>query len=116
MKMTHILRYVDDVDAALSFYERAFGFERKFLHEGGDYGELETGSCALSFADNALIESHGLGFRDRARSDDVLARFFRVISQRRFVGPGGDAVAGPHVLQRETNDECQHGDRHQESE
>lgn len=43
--------YVPDVNRALEFYERAFGVKRRFLHESGQYGELETGATALAFAD-----------------------------------------------------------------
>lgn len=41
--------YVPDVAAALHFYEEAFGLKRKFLHESGTYGELDTGHTALAF-------------------------------------------------------------------
>jgi lactoylglutathione lyase len=43
--------YVPDVNQALDFYERAFGLKRRFLHESGQYGELETGPTTLAFAD-----------------------------------------------------------------
>lgn len=42
--------YVADVAASLEFFERAFGLRRRFLHESGGYGELETGATTLSFA------------------------------------------------------------------
>jgi lactoylglutathione lyase len=42
--------YVADVAASLEFFERAFGLKRRFLHESGGYGELETGATTLSFA------------------------------------------------------------------
>ncbi len=37
------------------FYEKAFGLQRKFFHESGDYGELETGATTLSFASYELM-------------------------------------------------------------
>jgi uncharacterized glyoxalase superfamily protein PhnB len=43
MKLGYTILYVVDVASSLSFYERAFGFKRRFLHESGTYGELETG-------------------------------------------------------------------------
>lgn len=55
MKLGYVIAYVADVEASLAFYERAFGLTRRFLHEGGDYGELDTGATVLAFA------SHGLG-------------------------------------------------------
>ena len=50
MKFTYTIVYVADVAASLDFFERAFGLRRRFLHESGGYGELETGAATLSFA------------------------------------------------------------------
>ena len=44
MKLKYAILYVEDVPATLDFYEQAFGLTRKMLHEGGDYGELDTGT------------------------------------------------------------------------
>jgi lactoylglutathione lyase len=54
VRFGYTILYVDDVGASLGFYERAFGLERRFLHESGQYGELETGATALAFADHEL--------------------------------------------------------------
>ena len=35
MRLGYIIVYVPDVPAALDFYERAFGLERRFLHIAG---------------------------------------------------------------------------------
>ncbi len=48
--------YVPDVERTLAFYEAAFGLERRFLSDSGDYGELLTGSTTLSIAAEALAE------------------------------------------------------------
>ena len=58
MKFGYTIVYVDDVDASLRFFEQAFGFERRFLHESGMYGELETGATTLSFAAHALADAN----------------------------------------------------------
>lgn len=50
MKFGYTIVYVPDVSASLDFHTRAFGFERKFLHESGAYGELDTGETTLAFA------------------------------------------------------------------
>ena len=47
---------VDDVRAALHFYERAFGFRTRFFDEALQYGELETGSTLVAFASHQLGE------------------------------------------------------------
>ncbi|NCC37058.1 MAG: VOC family protein [Chloroflexia bacterium] len=54
MKFGYTIIYVPNVGASLAFFERAFGLARRFLHESGDYGELETGATTLAFASHAL--------------------------------------------------------------
>ena len=54
MKFGYTIIYVPDVAASLSFFEAAFGFSRRFLHESGTYGELETGATTLAFAADEL--------------------------------------------------------------
>jgi lactoylglutathione lyase len=58
MRFGYTIIYVQDVSASLSFFEQAFGLARKFLHESGTYGELDTGATALAFADHALGRAH----------------------------------------------------------
>ena len=43
MQFGYTIIYVPDVAASLAFFTRAFGLARRFLHESGTYGELETG-------------------------------------------------------------------------
>jgi catechol 2,3-dioxygenase-like lactoylglutathione lyase family enzyme len=54
MKLGHTIVYVPNVSDSLAFFEAAFGLSRRFLHEGGDYGELEMGETTLAFAAHAL--------------------------------------------------------------
>jgi DTW domain-containing protein len=56
MQLGCTILYVPDVPATLKFYEAAFGLTTRFLHENGDYGELETGSTALALSDLPAIE------------------------------------------------------------
>jgi lactoylglutathione lyase len=56
MQFAYTIIYVPDVAASLQFFEQAFGFTRKFLHESGTYGELETGATTLAFAAHELAE------------------------------------------------------------
>jgi lactoylglutathione lyase len=58
VKFAYTIIYVPDVSASLTFYERAFGFSRRFLHESGTYGELETGETTLAFAAHELADSN----------------------------------------------------------
>ncbi len=59
MKFKYTIFYVDDVKKTLDFYNRAFGFQTKFLHEGEDYGELDTGETSLSFSSKQLMKQLG---------------------------------------------------------
>lgn len=56
MKFGYTIVYVSSVVDTLSFYNQAFGFETRFLHESGDYGELNTGETVLAFASHELGE------------------------------------------------------------
>jgi lactoylglutathione lyase len=67
MKFGYTICYVADVDASLDFFERAFGLPRRFLHESGGYGELDTGATTLAFASHATAREN-LG-RDYAAAD-----------------------------------------------
>jgi catechol 2,3-dioxygenase-like lactoylglutathione lyase family enzyme len=59
MQLRFVILYVADVRATMDFYARAFGLQTRFLHEGGDYGEMETGATRLAFSAIALMESMG---------------------------------------------------------
>ena len=90
MKFAYTILYVPDVVRAIEFYEGAFGFQRGFIHESGEYGELQTGQTVLSFASLALANSNlkdGVTPSDPQRppaafevafsTDDVAAAFAR---------------------------------------
>ena len=58
MKFGYTILYVPDVAASISFMESAFGMQRGFVHDGGDYGELATGGTTLAFAAHSLGRSN----------------------------------------------------------
>jgi lactoylglutathione lyase len=68
MKLGYTIVYVPDVTASLQFFERAFGLKRRFLHESGTYGELDTGETTLSFAAHELGDSNFPGGHVRAHA------------------------------------------------
>lgn len=49
MQFGYTIVYVRDVNASLDFFERAFGLQRAFVSEGGEFGTLATGATALAF-------------------------------------------------------------------
>ena len=73
MRLGYVILYVPDVPAALAFYEAAFGLSRRFLHESGTYGELETGTTALAFAAEGLVEGNGVAFRPNRPAEPAAA-------------------------------------------
>ncbi|MBW0169799.1 MAG: VOC family protein [Hydrogenophaga sp.] len=61
MKLGYTIVYVPHVEASLAFFEQAFGFSRRFLHESGTYGELQSGDTTLAFAAHELASSNFSG-------------------------------------------------------
>ena len=66
MKLGYTIVYVPDVAQSLAFFETAFGLKRRFLHESGSYGELDTGATTLSFAAHELGDMNFPGGHVRA--------------------------------------------------
>jgi len=71
MKLGYTLLYVHDVKRSVEFWERAFGLERKFIDEGGQYAELQTGGdAALGFvAQKYIRETLPGGIRPRQNDE-----------------------------------------------
>jgi len=90
IKFRYTILYVENVEASLGFYGRAFGLETGFLHEGKDYGELVTGETKLAFSARSLMESLGKDpaiasadapqFEVALETDDVEAAFARAVA------------------------------------
>ena len=59
MQFGYTILYVEDVQRSLAFYAAAFGLQTKFLHDSGDYGELNTGSTTLAFSSRQLMRQLG---------------------------------------------------------
>ena len=58
IKFAYTIQYVQDIEKTLGFYEKAFGFSRKFVAPEKDYGELITGETTLSFASLQMADSN----------------------------------------------------------
>ena len=61
IKFGYTIVYVSDVNKALSFFEKAFSMNRKFVTEENDYGELNTGETTLAFASHELGKTNFSG-------------------------------------------------------
>jgi lactoylglutathione lyase len=57
-KLGWVIVYVPDVREAISFYGRVFGLAATFVDDGGDFGQLDTGSTALAFVSETLAASN----------------------------------------------------------
>lgn len=92
MKFSYTILYVKDVAQSVTFYEKAFGLKQRFIHEGGQYAEMETGGTSLAFTSNELAKSNlPQGFRENSLSnlpagievgfvtDHVVAAFARAV-------------------------------------
>jgi lactoylglutathione lyase len=104
MRFGYTILYVADVAASIDFYERALGQRRRFVHESGDYAELDTGETALALAAHELAAEnlpgvYSQGQRPDARpafevcfvTDDVQGAFDRAITE------GAEAVTPPQT-------------------
>jgi catechol 2,3-dioxygenase-like lactoylglutathione lyase family enzyme len=92
MKFGYTIIYTEDVSQSIEFFENAFGFKRRFIHESG-YGELETGGTALAFAShelgksnlpNGYVKANGdkpLGVEIALVTDDVAAAYTKALDE-----------------------------------
>ena len=58
IKFAYTILYVQDVTKSIEFYEKAFGFTRKFVTPENDYAELLVGETTLSFVSISLAKSN----------------------------------------------------------
>ena len=74
VKFGYTILYVEDVEKAITFYEKAFGFSRKFVTPENDYGELSTGETTISFASKKLASQNlSEGFIESSLEDKPFA-------------------------------------------
>jgi catechol 2,3-dioxygenase-like lactoylglutathione lyase family enzyme len=112
MRFGYTIVYVADPGASLAFFERGFGMTRRFLHESGTYGELDTGGTTLAFAQHGIARenlghdyvaadasSAPLGMEIGLLADDVPAAVQRAVAagavllKAPAVKPWGQTVA-----------------------
>lgn len=70
VKFSYTILYVKDVIESIEFYEKAFGFNRKFITPDNSYGELLTGDTVISFANLELAGSNlSNGFKESRKGE-----------------------------------------------
>ena len=73
MKYGYTIFYVANVPLTIDFYERAFGFVKKFVTPEEDYGELLSGEATIAFASFALGASNfKKGFQKLDRANEPI--------------------------------------------
>ena len=75
MKYGYTIIYVKDVLETIEFYEKAFGFQRKFITPENDYGELISGETTIAFAS---IELGNTNFKNGFQTSDLKGKPFGV--------------------------------------
>ncbi len=58
VKFAYTILYVQNVTTSIEFYEKAFGFSRKFITPQNDYGELLVGETSLAFTSIDLVNTN----------------------------------------------------------
>ncbi|MGB0429320.1 MAG: VOC family protein [Bacteroidia bacterium] len=58
MKYAYTIIYVSNVSETIAFYEKAFGFAKKFITPENDYAELISGETTIAFASIELGNSN----------------------------------------------------------
>jgi len=58
IQYAYTILYVSSVIESLEFYEETFGFERKFVTQEQDYGELKSGETIIAFASKQLANTN----------------------------------------------------------
>jgi lactoylglutathione lyase len=102
MRFGYTILYVRNVGASVELYERAFGQRRRFVHESGEYAELDTGTTTLALASHGLAAANlGDAFRPAEPgasafevcfvTDDVSAAYERAVRE------GAEPVTAPQT-------------------
>jgi uncharacterized glyoxalase superfamily protein PhnB len=74
MKFGYTIIYVADVVGTINFYQKAFQLKKLFMHEGLQYGELDTGFTKLAFASEEMAKNNGIKII-KNRSQNQIAGF-----------------------------------------
>ncbi|MCL9682742.1 VOC family protein [Legionella maioricensis] len=73
MKLTYTILYVNNVNDSVEFYQNAFGIKNRFIHESGDYAEMDTGEVTLAFCAHNLAK-------------DIIKQKYLKASQKQLIG------------------------------
>ena len=99
MRFAAAVVFVEDVPATMDFYERSFGFARKFYDPEYGYGELETGSATLAVGSHSCADFVTRGAYQRLSGGSSVEIAFTMADVepafRKAVEEGAEAVTEP---------------------
>jgi lactoylglutathione lyase len=98
-KLGYVIIYVPDVEKALAFYERAFGVARRFVHESGQYAELETGGTALAFAEENVTTTCHVFERNRLSAKAAGAEVAFIVDDVQQAFARASSAGATHVVE-----------------
>ena len=65
VQYAYTILYVEDVAKSIDFYIKAFDFKQELLTPEHDYGEIQTGTTTLAFANKSLAKTNlSKGFQE----------------------------------------------------
>jgi predicted enzyme related to lactoylglutathione lyase len=97
MKLGYILIFVDDVNATMNFYEKAFGLKKGMTHED-QYGEMITGDTKLGFVHHKTAGSHGFRYKKWDPTQDAAGIEIGFVSDNVEAAFARAVDAGAHPL------------------
>lgn len=66
----YVIIYTANVTDSIQFYEKAFNMKLGFIHESGQYAQMETGQTKLAFVSDELMSSNlPISYRKNTRSE-----------------------------------------------
>ena len=103
MRFGYTIVYVRDVAETVAFYERAFNLTRRFVHESGQYAEMETGATALAFVGEEFVSTTCHSFRRNRTDEEPAGAEIALVAEdvgmafARAVGAGAQSYVEPMV-------------------
>lgn len=98
MHLGYVILYADDVSATVSFYQRAFGLDTRFVQPSGDYAEMETGATALGIVSRDFVAGHlrgAAGKRGAPSAEIGIVVEDVAAAVERAVGAGAEPLSEP---------------------
>jgi len=75
IQYAYTILYVNDVPSSMKFYQNTFSFNQKFLTPEKDYGEVNSGTTILAFAN---IELGNSNFKDGFKKSNLKEKPFGI--------------------------------------